>query len=117
MAKRAHVTQYYADDKDVFDMFMSGKRRFTHDFLIELARQRGIVLSEQATRQEIATYLSQLLWSWPEIERLLEHGETPERKEKLMSSVFRVDSDLDAVRTAIEDIVKLRTNLDEAYQV
>jgi hypothetical protein len=57
---------------------MSNQRRFDTKTLIGLARRRGICLSAETDRESLADYLARLVWSWPELQVLLELAERGE---------------------------------------
>lgn len=116
--RRTHVAQYYAEDKDIFDILMSSKRRFDAEALCELARRRGIVLSEDTDREVLADYLARLVWSWPELQHLLDLAETPERREKITGSRFVTDAPVDEVKAVVEDVKAVReARTDETLTV
>jgi hypothetical protein len=108
MNKRPHVAQYYAEDKDIFDIFMSNRRRFDAKTLVGLARRRGICLSAETDRENLADYLARLVWSWPDLQVLLEMAETPERREKVASTRLRTEASSAEVRGAVESVKVLR---------
>ncbi len=118
MPKRAHTSQYYADDKDIYDLLLSAKRSFDEKTMVAIARKRGICLSQQTPRAELVEYIARLMWSWPQIEQLLEVSHPPERREKLTSRRVSTAADLAAVRAAVEEVQGPREkDLDEVYEV
>ena len=80
MSKPTHVSRYYADDKDVFDLLSQGTVSLAK--LRLFLRIRGIVVSSSLTKEEICRYLQTSPLSWPQLEALLEIIETPDREDK-----------------------------------
>jgi len=118
MSKGPHLPQYYAEDKDIFDILMSRQRNFDNASLLKLARRRGIYLSPETDREQIADYLARLVWSWPELRHLLELAESAERREKFTSSRFSIEAAIDKVRAAVESVKETREQKnDEAFTV
>jgi hypothetical protein len=108
MTRRTHVAQYYAEDKDIFDILMSSRRRFDTETLVALALRRGICLSVETDREKLADYLARLVWSWPELQHLLDLAETPERKEKLTSTRFASGAAVEDIRAAVSTVKEVR---------
>ncbi|MGD0838563.1 MAG: hypothetical protein ABSB49_18155 [Polyangia bacterium] len=104
MNRVQHVPLFYADDKDVFDILMSKSRRFDTRSLLALARRRGIYLSADEDREWIAGYLSRLIWSWPELQHLLELAVSPDRREKTTSIQLITEAVTSDVRRAVEAV-------------
>jgi hypothetical protein len=52
----------------------------------------------------LANYLSRLVWSWPELQHLLDHAETPERREKLTGSRLNSGATIEAVHEAVNAV-------------
>lgn len=79
MSKPTHVSRYYADDKDVFDLLLLGvvTPAKLHTFL----RGRGIIVSPDLPKIEICRYLQTSPLSWPQLEALLELIERPDRED------------------------------------
>jgi hypothetical protein len=118
MNRTPHLPQYYADDKDIYDLLMDGQRRFDTRALIKLARRRGICLSPESGREWMISYLSKLVWSWPELQHLLELTECPERRERLTSCKFATDAAADDLLQAVETVKTAREQIrSEAFAV
>jgi hypothetical protein len=80
VSKPTHISRYYADDKDVFDLLAQGTVSLPK--LRVFLRLRGIILSPALTKEEICRYLQTSPLSWPQLEILLEIVETPDREDK-----------------------------------
>jgi hypothetical protein len=89
VAKRTTIALYYAEDKDVYDLLSSSKKSLSVSALQKVARDRGVFLSGQESRDEIVNYLARQDYSWPQIARLVELTETLDRPEKTAGSDIR----------------------------
>ena len=65
MAKYHYPSRYWADDKDVSDLFSQAK--FGVRKLHQISKHRGIILSAELPKETIVEYLSTLPFSWAEL--------------------------------------------------
>lgn len=98
-------SKYFADDKDIFDLLMSQKRKLNDEMLRRFLRERGIIVGPNAERVELAQYMSRLPLGWPDLHTLLDRvGSVTHRAPKTTSeavavSVDEMESAAQAIRT------------------
>ena len=95
--------QFYATDKDIFDLLASAKQKLTDGVLRELARERGIFYSPQATRDDLVEALSLLPFTLNELLSLMDRRETSRRNEKTTSVTLDADISIDELKAVIEE--------------
>jgi hypothetical protein len=72
---------------------MSSKRTMTISLLLELARDKGILLSSEDSREDIIRYLSSLVYDYYDLNVLIEHITPAHKKEK--SKVTKINTEID----------------------
>lgn len=97
------LNQYYATDKDIFDLLMSGKQRLTESVLHELARDRGIFYSPHDTREELVERLSLLPHDFSDVVSLMHRREHSRRGEKTTSVTLDVELSVEEIREAVSE--------------
>jgi len=85
------VQKFFASDKEIHDVLASSKRRMTHGQLLELARDRGIFISEEASREDLVDYLATLPHDFFDVEGLLEQAGPSKRAERTTFIEFSGD--------------------------
>jgi len=103
----------YFTEKDIYDALMSSKRTMTIPLIIELARDKGIILSPEEPRDELVKYLSSLLYDYYDLNVLIDHITPSYKKEK--SKVTTIDTKIDAIQ--LKSIVKEFTDKDLVINV
>jgi len=103
----------YFTEKDIYDALMSSKRTMTIPLIIELARDKGIILSSEEPREELVKYLSSLLYDYYDLNVLIDHITPAHKKEK--SKVTKVDTKIDA--SDLKNIAKEIANDNIVIQV
>lgn len=103
----------YFTEKDIYDALMSSKRTMTIPLIIELARDKGIILSPEEPRNELVKYLSSLLYDYYDLNVLIDHITPSYKKEK--SKVTTIDTQIDAAQ--LKSIAKEFTNQDLVIQI
>jgi len=79
MAKHAHISRYYADDKDIADLVSQSGIKPQH--LVTFLRERGIIVSTRMTKEELIHYFRFLSLAWPDFDNLLVRLDRPDREE------------------------------------
>ena len=95
--------QYYATDKDIFDLLMSGKQRLTESVLRELARDRGIFYSPRDTREELVEKLSLLPHDFEYISGLMHRREHKGRGEKTTHLTLKADLSVEEIKAVVTE--------------
>src|SRR5687768_9752133 len=98
-----HLNQFYATDKDIFDLLASAKQRMTEGVLRELARERGIFYSPQDSREDLVDALSLLPHTLNELLDLLDRRETSRRNEKTTSITLDADIPVDELKAVVRE--------------
>lgn len=98
-----HLNQFYATDKDVFDLLASAKQKLTESVLRELARERGIFYSPHDSREDLVDALSLLPYTLNELLNLMDRRETSRRNEKTTSITLDADIPLDELKAVVRE--------------
>ena len=112
MKQRSHSAFYFADDKDVADLLNSSKVRLTNNTLREFLRWRGIIESENASRERLVEYVSTLTLDYHEVEWLLERSSQKPKGAKSTSVSVRTSATFDQLEEAL---VKVRQTRGESH--
>lgn len=116
MVKRSLNSLYYADDRDIYDLIMSSVKYYSNSTLISIAKKRGILLSHEDDRQELAKRLSSMSYNWDEISELLTQTESPDRREMVTSSTHISDATLEDMQEIVKKVAASRELFqDEIY--
>lgn len=98
-----HLSQFYATDKDIFDLLASAKQKVTEAVLHEIARDRGIFYSSQEARIDLADALSLLPFTLNELLDLIDRRETSRRNEKITSITLDASIPIEDIKAVIID--------------
>lgn len=79
MAKHAHISRYYADDKDVADLV--SQSGIKPQQLSAFLRERGLIVSARLAKEELVHYFRFLCFAWPDFDGLLARLDRPDREE------------------------------------
>ena len=81
MPKHKFESKYYAEDKDIFDLLKSSP--IPTPRLIKIARDRGIYISENESRDAIISCVAELPFSWLQLSALMAEMESEDKEDKL----------------------------------
>lgn len=109
MSRREHLSLYYADDKDIYDLLTMSKQVFKSHRLLELARERGIVLSADDSRETLIKAITLLPFSWRQLLSAAEATERAVRREKITTSRLGGSCSAQQLETAIGEIRSKRS--------
>lgn len=98
-----HLSQFFATDKDIFDLLASAKQKLTEGVLREIARDRGIFFSPNDTRDDLADALSLLPFTLNELLDLMDRRETTRRNEKTTTITLDAQIEADDIKAAIKE--------------
>lgn len=114
MSRYKYPSDFYADDKDISDLLILNG--FNVRQLIQMAMEKGIVLSPELSKETLVDYLALLPCSWPDLQSLLRTIESPDRREKLTNCRYSTQATLDDIERAIDSTRDIRGAMDdEAY--
>lgn len=116
MPRTERLSQFYADDKDIRDLLSDKSQVITPGRLLEIARGRGVFLSDARddtfSREEVIDYVSRLPFSWPELSRLMEIAHPRARTPRTTSERVHTNAEMDVIERAAKRIEK-RHNEEE----
>lgn len=118
MGKRHYNSLFFADDKDISDLLLAAKQKLNKSKLISLARNRGLVLSPEDSREVIVQYLARLPYGWSELIELLRATETASRTEAVASVQLTSSAGTKELHDAVQAVRDLRIGgRDEVYTI
>ncbi len=98
-----YLNQFFATDKDIFDLLASAKQKLTENVLREIARERGIFYSPNDSREDLADALSLLPFTLNELVDLMDRRETSRRNEKTTTITLDAKLEADDIKAAIKE--------------
>ncbi|UJB63277.1 hypothetical protein YS110_00090 [Acidovorax sp. YS12] len=98
-----YLNQFFATDKDIFDLLASAKQKLTENVLREIARERGIFYSPNDSREDLADALSLLPFTLNELVGLMDRRETSRRNEKTTTIILDATIESDDIKAAIKE--------------
>lgn len=98
-----YLNQFFATDKDIFDLLASAKQKLTENVLREIARERGIFYSQNDSREDLADALSLLPFTLNELVDLMDRRETSRRNEKTTTITLDATLEADDIKAAIKE--------------
>lgn len=110
-------SSFYLTHLDIYDALVSEKRKITMHELLLMARRKGIFLSKQESRENIAQYLSLLPLSLEDIGYIFSLTETEFKKEKVTSLLIKTKFEHEEIQLALADFKELRQDHEEVYNV
>lgn len=105
---------YYADDKDLSDLMEMALRHYGIEKILQLARDRGFVFSEQVMPSDLIAFLSRQPFSWPQIQELLKISHGSNRKEKQQPLTVKSKAKINEIEVAFNQVKKSRES--QAYE-
>jgi hypothetical protein len=95
------LQQYCATDKEIHDLYKSGKRRITESVLLELAKDRGIFFSPSATRDELIDKLSALTHDYYDVAGVIDKRTPQTKREKTTSVSLEIQLNTEELKSAV----------------
>lgn len=95
--------QFYATDKDIYDLMACAKQKLTEGVLRDVARERGIFFSMHESRDELVDAISQMPFMLNELLDLMGRREMSRRNEKTTTIVLDADISIDDLKLAAEE--------------
>jgi hypothetical protein len=114
MSKR---TLFYATERDVFEALTAFARKFPNDVLFELARKRGILLSEDEDRESLIEYMSLLPHDYNDFEALIEALNVNARQEKVTSITIPKNINRETLSQTIREVFQKRSPYGEVFNM
>jgi len=108
---------FYATDADIYDALYSSKQRVTSGLLVELLRARGILVSDEAPRDDMVDYLSSLPHDYNDFTHLLDSVSSSARSEKTASTSLSEKIDKKEIDVAFDSVKSSRDDRNETYSM
>lgn len=106
---KPHVNFFFATEKDILDLVEASKQRLTSKQLRELLRSRGILVSTEMRRAELARYFAYQPHDWVSLQEILDGTQASQRRQKTSSTIVRSPTSRDNVIQALELVKELRS--------
>ncbi|WP_099490518.1 hypothetical protein [Stenotrophomonas maltophilia] len=100
------MTMYFADNKDIRDLLDSSRQRLTLDVLREFLLRRGIIVSDDATKEHLFDQISMWTLDLEDLNWLLDKTARADRTERYTSATVSGQFSDAEVRKAIESLNK-----------
>jgi hypothetical protein len=110
-------SSFYLTHLDIYDALISEKRKITMNELLAMARRKGIFLSKNESRENIAKYISLLPLSLEDIGHIFSLTETEFKKEKVTEILVKTEFNQEEIQLALTDFKESRKDHDEVYNV
>lgn len=108
---------FFATDSDIYDALYSSKQRVTSNLLVELLRARGIIVSEEAAREDLVDYLSSLPHDYNDFTHLLDTVSSSARSEKTASTSLSEKVNKEEIDNAFDSLKSTRDHKNETYSM
>lgn len=99
MSRKFHITSI-----EIFDALMAKGKKIGINGLLNIAKQKSILISKDDERNKLAEYVSQLPFDYDDIVSLYEIIEQDNRREKLSSSQIKSNIDYPKLQKSIENL-------------
>ncbi|MCO1380739.1 hypothetical protein [Burkholderia multivorans] len=98
-----NTQQFYATDKDIFDLLACAKRSLTEGVLREIARERGIFFSPHDTRDDLVEAISELPFTLNELLEIMGRRESSRRAEKTTSVTLDANIPIEELKAVVRE--------------
>jgi hypothetical protein len=105
--------KFYATDKDVHDLLT----RLNMESLVVVGKSRGLILSHNAPKDALVSYLAKQMFSHPQLHNALKLMEHEEKEEKTTPSKIDADVDMGKVAEAFGRVRDDRKDPDERMEI
>ena len=102
--------QYFATDKDIFDLLQATKQKTSKPVIIDLLKDRGLFVSSEEERDALAEYTSLLPHSYAQLDALLNIAEPGHRSEKTTCSSIDISITTETLLQAITSVEDERSH-------
>lgn len=115
MSKSFGPSTFFASDKNIYDALMQKKVPLSK--LLDLLRDRGILVSEKIRREDVAIYISQTFIDYYMLQQISSFLEGGERKEKTTSTFVEADIEKDELISACQSVKDLIHNNADTCEI
>lgn len=116
--RRKDIAIYFANDKDIYDLLMSSKVHYSDKKLLEMLRERGIVISSEMDREKLVRFFSTLPHDYHSFEMLL--SQLPQRlnASKKQTTKISCDATIDQLSSIVLQLQDDReSKFNDSYSV
>lgn len=106
MSKHVPANEYFADDKDVWDLLKAKGSKVTVPVLLGFALERGVVLSPEDSKEDLINYISRLPMCWSQLSQFLTEMAPAQRVPRISSTRLSAVSS-DALEQPLEAVRKM----------
>jgi hypothetical protein len=115
MSKSFGPSTFFASDKNIYDALMQKKVSLSK--LLDLLRDRGILVSEKIRREDVAIYISQTFIDYYMLQQISSFLEGGERKEKTTSTFVEAGIEKDELISACQSVKDLIHNNGDTCEI
>lgn len=115
MSKSFGPSTFFASDKNIYDALMQKKVPLSR--LLDLLRDRGILVSEKIRREDVAIYISQTFIDYYMLQQISSFLEGGERKEKTTSTFVEASIEKDELISACQSVKDLIHNNGDTCEI
>ena len=116
MAKYFKASDYYPDDKDIYD-FLDSQTRTTKQ-MASFLKSRYIFSSKDSDKEHLQTYISLLYFDWPSATKLVDYVNIRETEQKISHTKVGISAEVETVNNIVNEVKDERhDNFREIYQI
>lgn len=93
-------------DREVVDMLESQKQRVSNSKMLAYLRQRGIICSDNDSRETLVEYIASLNIDWHLIEDILSLAQSTENQQKVTAQTIKIQ-DKEVLNTTLTELAKI----------
>lgn len=106
---------YLATDKNIYDAFQH--KAVTKRKLVDMLVKRGIYVSEESSKEDIAEYLSKLNFDYFDYMQVSSFLENPNRREKISTSRLKVETSSPEIKSVCDEIKEKNLDVGDAATI
>lgn len=117
MSKKFGPSTYFASDKSIYDVLM--QKRIPLSKLLEFLRDKGILVSSEIPREDVAIYISRTFVDYYMLQQISSFSEGGERKEKTTSTFVNAEikgTELISACQSVKDLIHEKGEMCEVSQ-
>jgi hypothetical protein len=111
------MSKYHVRPIDIYDTFMAKEKKLSITTILQIARAKGIILSPNSSRENLAQYISSIPFDYDDIVELYTLIESDKKGEKTTSTRVKKKLDFTTVNSAVDKLNKDRELFKEVYQI
>lgn len=108
---------FYLEPLDIYDTLMAKEKRLSIAAMLNIAREKGVLLSGEDSRESLARYLSSIPFDYGDISRLYDLIESDARRDKTTSSRVKKELKFPSILTAVNTLNDERSVYGEVYSI